>query len=141
MLEQALGRAHVVAQVLLEALAEGSADPRLRRQVEDHVDALEQALERLAGEVELHHRETRLLHQELQVALLRRSRVVRREAVDAEHLAPLRNEPLRKLRAEESGAARDEVAPAGHRRRAAHRSSDRAETRAARRKRALARRT
>src|SRR4051794_23538279 len=90
--------------------AEAAADACLSRQVEDHVDPLQQSRQVVAGQVELGEAERRLAAQPLEVALLDRARVVGGEAVHPYDRGSAVDEPLAQVRAHETRASGDEGA-------------------------------
>ncbi len=99
-LEDALRRDQVPADVERKDLAE-APDTRLRREMEDPVDAIER--EWLGGEIEAAHVEP------ARVLFLFRQVVVVREAVDADDVVPLLEQCVRKVRADEAGGSGDDV--------------------------------
>jgi hypothetical protein len=109
---------HVVAGVDLEAGAEAADHAGLRSEVEHRVHPVQEALESLGRQVELHEREPRLVADALEIALLGLARVVRREAVDAQDRVAVFDQPFAQVRAEEARAARHEHALLAARRRA-----------------------
>ncbi len=81
--------------------------------MEDAVDACEEWVERLGREVELDEAELRIFPCVFEVGLLRRTRVVIREGVDADDLVPLPQKRFGEARADEARAACDEIAAHG----------------------------
>lgn len=77
--------------------------------MEDRVDFLEERLQTRLGEIELDEPEVAVPGAMLEVALLGGARVVVREGVDADRRAASSAERLDQMRADEAGAARDEV--------------------------------
>jgi hypothetical protein len=102
--EDALRREQVPPDVDRKDVAE-AAHARLRREMEDAVDAVE--VELLVGEVDAQHLEA------ARVLFLLGRVVVVREAVDADDVVPGLLQRARELRADETRSARDDVSHLG----------------------------
>ena len=106
--EQALGSLDVVDGVDGEIAAPAPPHSRLRRQVEDPVHAVQQPAEGRILDAGFDEGEAGVCEQPCQVRFLERPRVVVGEAVDADHLGALREQPISQVRPDEPRNAGDQ---------------------------------
>ncbi len=108
--EQSLRRKHVVADIVGEAIGPRQPHARLRRLVEHDVDAVEQRRDVARAHVGLDELEPRIGTRTGDVALLRRTSVVRGEAVDADDRLTSREQRVGEMTPDEARDPGDECA-------------------------------
>jgi len=109
LLEKALGAEDVVPQIAPEAVAPAGPDACLGGEVQHRVHLLQDGPQVRLAQVLLQEREPGLAPQTFKVRLFDLPRVVGVEVVDADDFPSLGEEPLRRMAADEAGAASDEA--------------------------------